>query len=272
VSRVWEALRRSDHQAEATEARVSPGPFGLQTPAETVKVRPETRIVAYTDPRGPTADRLRFLRLRLNQLWNAEKFKKLLITSPLPNDGKSTIALNLAVTLTEEGKRSVLLVEGDLHRSAVSRELGLADRPGVAECLESGADPCSLIRRIEPIGCYFLPAGSPRSNPSELLQRGALSTMTESLSPHFDWIIIDSPPVAPLTDALSWKERADATLLVVRAGRTPTQATEEALNLVGRKHVLAVILNGAKGLDQAYKKFYRAYYGRSSSPSCDSPR
>ncbi len=89
--------------------------------------------------------------------------------------------------------------------------------------------------------------------------------MMESLSPHFDWILIDSPPVAPLTDALSWKERADATLLVVRAGRTPTHASEEALNLLGRKHVLAIILNGVEGLDRAYKKYYKAYNSPSSS-------
>ncbi len=265
MSRVWDALRKSDYQAEINEPRDHSSPFGLQIPAETVQVRPESRIVAHTDPRGPAADRLRFLRLRLNQVWNAEKLKRLLITSPLPHDGKSTTAVNLAVTLTEEGKRTVLLIEGDLHRASVSRELGLDSRPGVAECLESNADPCSLVRRIEPIGCYFLPAGNPRSNPSELLQRGVLATMMESLSLHFDWILIDSPPVGPLTDALSWKERADATLLVVRAGQTPTQATEEALNLLGRKHVLAIILNGVEGLDDAYKKYYKAYNDRSSS-------
>ena len=87
----------------------------------------------------------------------------------------------------------------------------------------------------------------------------------EALSPHFEWILIDSPPVAPLTDALSWKERADATLLVVRAGRTPTHATEEALDLLGRKHVLAIILNAEEGLDRAYKKYYKAYNDHSFS-------
>jgi capsular exopolysaccharide synthesis family protein len=265
VSRVWDALRKSDYLAEDKEPRDVSNPFGLQFPAVTVPVRPESRIVAHTDPRGPAADRLRFLRLRLNQVWNAEKLKRLLITSPLPHDGKSTTAVNLAVTLTEEGKRTVLLIEGDLHRASVSNDLGLAGQPGVAECLEGDADPCTLVRRLEPLGCYFLPAGNPRSNPSELLHRPALSTMMGSLSPYFDWILIDSPPVVPLTDALSWKERADATLMVVRAGRTPTLATEEALNLLGRKHVLAIILNGVEGLDRTYKKYYKAYNAHSSS-------
>ena len=265
MSRIWDALRRSDYLAEGAEPRDSAGPFGLQVESETVELRPEMRLSAYTDPRGPAADRLRLLRLRLNQVWNAEKLKRLLITSPLPHDGKSTIALNLAVTLTEEGKRTVLLIEGDLHRSTISKGLGLAGRPGVAECLHSDVDPCSLIRRIEPIGCYFLPAGNLGGNPSELLHSPKLQTMMETLSPHFDWLLIDSPPVAPLTDALSWKERADATLLVVRAGCTPTQATEEALTLVGRKHVLAIVLNGVEGLDRAYKKYYKAYTDRASS-------
>jgi capsular exopolysaccharide synthesis family protein len=265
VSRVWDALRKSDYQAEDGDPVDFISPVGLQIPAQTVEIRPESRIVAHTDPRGPTADRLRFLRLRLNQVWSAEKFKRLLVTSPLPHDGKSTIALNLAVTLAEEGKRTVLLLDGDLHRATVSRELGLAGGQGIADCLESDKDPCSMVRRIDPLGFYFLPAGNPRGNPSELLQRGPLSTMMESLSPHFDWMIIDSPPVTPLTDALSWKERADATLLTVRAGRTPTHAAEEALNLLGRKHVFAIILNAVEGLENVYKKYYKTYNGHASS-------
>ena len=259
MSRVWDALRKSD-QAEVTEPRESPRPLGLQIPAEAVEIQPGSRLAAHTEPRGPMADRLRFLRLRLNQVWNAEKLKRLLITSPMPHDGKSTVALNLAVTLAEEGRRTVLLIEGDLYRATLSKELGLAGRPGVAECLESGADPCSLVRRLEPIGYYFLPAGQPRGNPSELLHGEALPKMMESLSRHFDWILIDSPPVAPLTDALSWKDRSDATLLITRAGRTPIHAVEEALNLLGRKHVLAIILNGVEGLDRLYAKYYNVYY------------
>jgi capsular exopolysaccharide synthesis family protein len=264
MSRIWDALRKSDYQAEVNEAGDFSNSTALEIPAETIEIRPEARIVSYTEPRGPTADRLRFLDLRLNQVWSAGKLKKLLITSPLPHDGKSTTALNLATTLSEKKKRTVLLIDGDLHRASVSKALGLDNRPGVTHCLENDADPCSLVRRIEPIGCYFLPAGDARGNPSELLQRGMLSTMMESLSLHFDWILIDSPPVSPLTDALSWKERADATLLVVRAGYTPTHATEDALNLLGRKHVIAIVLNGVEGLDHIYGKYYKAYNRNSS--------
>lgn len=264
MSRVWDALRRTYQLDDAEPARPS-NSFPLRVDSETIEIRPEMRLSAYTDPRGCAADRLRFLRLRLNQVWDRDKLKKLLITSPLPHDGKSTTALNLAVTLTEEGQRTVLLIEGDLHQCAISKALGLAGRPGIAECIEKDADACSLVRRIEPIGVHFLPAGTARGNPSEILHSPKLQIMMESLSPRFDWILIDSPPATPLTDALSWKERADATLLVVRAGITPARATEEALNLLGRKHVLAIVLNGVDGLDRAYKKYYKAYNGHRSS-------
>ena len=80
-----------------------------------------------------------------------------------------------------------------------------------------------------------------------------------TLSPHFDWVIVDSPPVAPLTDALSWRERTDATLLVIRAGHTPVDATEEALNLLGRKHVFAIVLNRVEGVDRMYRNYYKVY-------------
>lgn len=265
MSRVSDAVRVAAIRADAVEARESrsvpelPGTAALPIPAETVEIQPETRLAAHTDPRGPMADRLRYLRLRLNQVWDAEKLKRLLITSAQPHEGKSTFALNLAITLSEEGRRAVLLIEGDLHRPMVSDHLGLLGRPGVAECLLTHTDPYPLIRRIDPLGFNFLPAGNVRGNPSELLHSKSLRAMVEALAPHFDWILIDSPPVAPLTDALSWKQCADATLLVARAGRTPARAVDEAVDLITKKHILAIVLNGVEGIDKLYRNYYKAY-------------
>jgi protein-tyrosine kinase len=97
------------------------------------------------------------------------------------------------------------------------------------------------------------------------LHTANVASMMASLCPHFDWILIDSPPCAPLTDALSWKDQCDATLLVARAGRTPIHSVEEALTLLGRKHVLAILLNAVEGVDRMYKKYYRIYNDDASS-------
>ena len=237
--------------------------FDLQeTPIVEARIRPASRIVVQTDPNSSAADRFRALRMRLRELRNAGKVKSLLISSALPHDGKSTVALNLATALSEQGKRAVLLIEGDLHHSHLNRHLGLDAWPGLTECLDGGINPLSAIRRVEPLGWYFLSAGSPRINATELLQSATLAGVMQKLSPYFDWVVIDSPPVLPLTDALSLQRQTDACLLVVRADQTPRGAVEDAVALLGKQHLLGIILNGVEGLDRLYYKYgYHGAYG-----------
>lgn len=227
-----------------------------QISVEEVQVHPGSRLVMHTDPRSAGADRFRFLRMCLRELWNAGKLKTLQITSPLPQDGKSTIALNLATALAEGGKRNVLLIEADLHRPTLSEQLGIEKRVGLADCLDNSLNPVSALRRLEPLCWYLLPAGEPRSNPTEMLQTEAFAKVLQRLSPHFDWILIDSPPVIPLTDALSLARQADATLLVAREGRTPREAIEKAIAVLGRQRVLGIVLNAVEGLDRMYSGYY----------------
>jgi capsular exopolysaccharide synthesis family protein len=225
---------------------------------EQVDLRRLKRSAFHLDPHGAGADRFRFLRLRLLEQCASKNLKRVLVTSPLPGDGKSTVALNLAIALADGGKRAVLLVEADLHHSAISRQLELNDRPGFAECLEAGLNPMAAIRRLEPLAWYFLPAGQVRGNPTEVMQSAALQGVMAVLTEHFEWIVIDSPPVAPSTDALSLKKETDAALLVAKAGRTPRDAVEDAIALLGAKHVCAIVLNGVDGAERLYAKYYRA--------------
>src|SRR5215472_8637704 len=164
------------------------GPSTLQDiPAEHVVVRATTRIVVQTEPTSPAADRIRYLRMRLREPWEAGKLKTLLITSPLAHDGKSTIALNLATALAEGRKRTVVLVEADLHHSPLLGELGLPARSeGLAKCLENASNPLSATIRLEPLGWYLLPAGKSSGHPTELLQTKTLPSIMQQLSAHFD--------------------------------------------------------------------------------------
>jgi capsular exopolysaccharide synthesis family protein len=232
---------------------------------EEADVCAESRIIYHSDPRNAASNRFRLLRMRLNELSDNGKLKKLLITGPLTHEGKSTVTLNLASALSERGKRRVLVVDADMHHSSLAAKLSLRAWAGLNECLhDSSMPPLSAVRRIEPLGWYFLPAGRARGNPTELLQTSALSVVLQKLTPYFDWILIDSPPVVLLTDALSIQQHVDATIVVVRAGQTPRDAVEKTVTLLGKKNIVSIVLNGVKSRDHSYAQYYSTKYYRTN--------
>ena len=235
--------------------------YGLrEVPSVQIDVESASRLVFLSEPMSPGSERFRLLRMRLKEQAKSRKVKILLITSPLPHDGKSTVALNLATALAEKGKQSVLVVEGDLHHPHIVERLGLNLSAGFGECLERQIEPLAAIRRIEPLGWYLLPAGAPRLNATELLQTAMANSVLRPLARHFDWVLIDSPPALPLTDAVSLRHHADACLLIVRADATPRESVEEAVKLIGKQHILGIVLNGVEGLQRLYSKY--GYYRR----------
>jgi non-specific protein-tyrosine kinase len=236
----------------------------LSVGTEVSPVPAESRVVVYCDPKSAGADRFRLAQIRLKSIQAARKLKSLLITSPLPDDGKSTVALNLATVLCENGKVPVLLLEADVSRPAFLKRLGLKPWPGLAECHKRSDDPMLAVRRIAPLGFYLLPAGQPAEDSGSILQSNFTSQLIKGLSSSsFSWILIDSPPTTPVADILALKAQADGTLLVARAGETPREAIEESARNLGRDHILGIILNGVVGLNRTYSRYYR--YGRSDA-------
>ncbi len=265
-----EVLWKSKREAASTLASAAPvtqakGFSDLRhVPVEEADIPESSRVVVHSDAQSPGADRFRYLRMRLQEARELTRLRSLLVTSPLPEDGKSSIALNLATALAEKGKRKVLLIDGDLHRPTAAERLGIQSRAGLAECLEEGLNPMSALRYIEPLKIYLLQAGSPKGNPSDILQSDVLSDITGALTPHFDWVVVDTPPVVPLTDTLTIGRCVDTCLLVVRAERTPQEEIKEAINRLGAKHVLGIILNGAERLNRLYSQYY-GYYAKTKS-------
>jgi len=240
----------------------------LPVPTEVAHLSPESRAVIHTEPRSIGADRFRLLLIRLRAIQASKGIKSIVVTSPIPGDGKSTVALNLATGLSEDGKRPVLLLEADVHRPVAIKNLGLDPWPGLTERFKNNSDPMLAIRRIDPLGFYLLPAGHPDEDCSDLLQTDFASQLVRRVSSNFDWIVIDSPPTTPIADVLALKAQADATLLVVRAGNTPREAIEEAIQNLGREHILGIVINGIPNLDRTYS----SYYGYGSSYARRGPK
>ena len=217
----------------------------------------ESRVVVHSDPRSAGADRFKLVRIRLQNLQATRGLKRLLITSPLPADGKSTVALNLATVLSDKGKHAVLLLEADVYRPSLLKKLGIKPWGGLTDSYKRGTDPMMAIRRIDPLGFYLLPAGRPTEDGGSLLQSNFFSELVKGLSSNFfRWILIDSPPTTPIADILVLKGIADGTLLIARAGRTPREAIEETTRNLGRDHIVGIILNDVEGLEHTYSQYY----------------
>lgn len=242
--------------------------FCLPVGTEESTISPESRVAVYHDPTSAGADRFRLAQIRLKSLQASRGLKSILITSPMPGDGKTTVSLNLATALSENGRVPVLLLEADVYRPTVLTRLGLKPWAGLSECSRRGEDPMLAIRRINPLGFYLLPAGSTVDDDANILQSTFTSQLVKSLSASsFGWVLIDAPPTTPVADVLALNAHADATLLVARAGETPREAIEESARNLGRDRIIGIILNGVEGLN----KIYSRYYGYTKSEARSKP-
>lgn len=227
---------------------------------EEVSPPSESRIMDLKKGGSMGAERMRLLRMRLWELRRLGPLKIVAITSSLPKDGKSTIAVNLSTVLSDGKQHRVLLVESDLHCPGVGNILRIPKNPGLAECLEKGVDPFVCIRRIEPLGFYLLQAGMAEGHPTDLIQSDALPDLLSSMAQYFDWVVLDTPPVFPVADTMSLCQASDAVLLVVRSGVTPKDSVNEAIEMIGSNRIAGLILNGAEEINKSYYK-YSSYYG-----------
>jgi succinoglycan biosynthesis transport protein ExoP len=229
-------------------------------PVEQVSPPPSSRLITTDRVKSIGAERMRLLRTRLWELRRLGTLNTLAITSSLPKEGKSTIAMNLSTILSDGNRFKVLLIEADLHCPGLGNSLGISNNPGLCECLEEGLDPFAAIRRIEPFGWYLLQAGSTQRHPTDLIQSRAFPSLMANVTPNFDWIIVDTPPVFPVADTISICQSTDAVLLVVRSGVTPRENVEEAVEMIGANRIGAIILNAAEDINRSYNK-YSSYYG-----------
>jgi len=227
-------------------------------PTLQVSLPRSSRLVVLTEPDSLAAEKFRFLGVRLRQMQRKRPLKKVLVTSSIPQEGKSLVSANLSAVLAGR-KQKVLLLEGDVRRPVQAQQLGLTGLAGLAEWLHSGAQTVSNIYRLDGPGFWFMPAGNSPVNPLELLQSGRVSQLMNQISTLFDWIIVDSPPLLPLADTTVWARFTDGSLLVTRQGVTEKGALQRGLEILQKSDLLGVVLNGRIDLDS--KNYYQRYYG-----------
>jgi len=227
-----------------------------------VEIPPDNRLVCLTDTENLAAENFRFLAVRLQQFRRDQPLKKVLITSTIPQEGKSMVAGNLACTLARKTQQKVLLVDGDVRRPSLSQMFDMENVPGLCECLQGSRCLEASIYYLEGPKLWMLPSGSTAENPLEILQSGKLSKLIDQMASWFDWIVVDSPPVLPFADVSLWSRLTDGILLVARRGKTEKRQLLRGIEAIDRKKLIGAVLNCSKS---AVKSDYY-YYNKSRVP------
>ncbi len=217
-------------------------------------------LVLSQSMQGPFPEGYRVVRTSLSYSWSEPASRVLVITSTAPGEGKTLTAVNLAATLGASGHR-VLLVDADMRKPQAQSLLRARRTPGLSDVLVGNAKPSDVIQHLESVSFGFLPAGTTVPSPADLLTARTMPGLIEGLRRIFDWIILDTPPVGAVAEALILAPISDGVVLVAGAEMVPRKAVIHTLERIADTgaRILGIVLNRAQIEKHSY--YYSHYYG-----------
>ena len=263
---------RTPEQAQAISALPSLGmiPLGSKNGTESTRKKlsvtsskEAVELVTQSRPQSQMAESYRALRTSLLLTSLGAPPKVILVTSALPQEGKTTTSINCAIVLAQKGTR-VLLIDADLRRPVIHKTLGIGPRIGLSNVLTGSTTLSQAVVRSGVLPTLFvLPAGTPPPNPAELLASSNMKDVLDELSEQYDHIVVDTPPTLSVTDAVVMSTRADAVVLVIRSGQTTKQALRRARDILMQVNarVCGVLLNAVDLTSPDYYYYYE-YQGK----------
>lgn len=228
--------------------------------------------------RGAGVEQFRSLRSHVYQARYEAPLKTILVASGMPSEGKSFVAANLAMSLARNSVHNILLIDGDLRRPTLHTLLGAPNTAGLADYLQGTVEVLDILQRDRDHGANqdasmkgtanltFIPSGQSTDHSTELVANGRMKELITSVSPYFDWIVIDAPPVLAVTDSIELARSADAVLLVARGATTPYEVAQRAKTAFSSSRILGVVLNDVKDAPRtgSYSYNYNYYYRKDS--------
>ena len=188
---------------------------------------------------------------------NALQCKVIAVTSAIAGEGKTATAVNLATDLSSSGRKKVLLVDVDLRKCDLAKRLGVPPVPGLSEYLAGSISLKEILQKSPVKGLVVIPGGLRIAVPWDLLSGERFRTFHDAVREHFDIVLLDTPPVIPVSDTHALRELVDGFVLVYRLGHTPHPMFRQALDDIGKKKLLGVVINA---VERESKKYYQRYY------------
>lgn len=219
-------------------------------------------LVTQNDPKNPGAEAYRVIRTGIQFAQAGKELQTIALTSCTPNEGKSTTIANLAVVLTQAGK-SVLLIDCDMRNPTVHKNFNLSNKVGLSSCISMGTALSDAVQKTSIEGLYALTGGVIPPNPSELLGSEQMKNVLQRAKEQYDYVLIDTPPVMPVIDALIVGRFVDGMILVIASAEVKVEMARDVKNQLvnAGANILGVVLNKVRSEHHGYGYGYYYYYG-----------
>jgi polysaccharide biosynthesis transport protein len=224
----------------------------------------EGKPISEVEPRSPVAESFRALRTNLNFAAVDKPLRRIIITSPTPQDGKTTISSNLGVVFAQ-GEKNVVLIDADLRRPQLHHRFGLLNRLGLSDLFVQPVDKLpEILQPTSNSRLAILTSGGLPPNPAELLTSHRMTAILDALMKGFDTILIDTPPLLTVTDAAALAQSVDGVILVAKPGSTKKAAFRQSIETLQSVHavILGVVLNEVNPTSRKYGYYYGHYYSQ----------
>jgi protein-tyrosine kinase len=230
----------------------------------------DKNMVTLLKPQSFEAEQFKILRTNLLFPSSGKSPRTIMVTSAVPDEGKSLIAANLAISIAQSIQEYVLLIDCDIRRPCIHTQFGFGDVPGLSDHLSQGIPVSSLILKTIVNKLSILPGGTLRHNPSELVSSQRMSKLLQEVKYRYSdrFIVIDSPPPKLTAEASALSRQVDGVLLVIEYGRTSRDMVSDLVNIIGKEKIIGIVFNKLDmrfaqyyglGKYKTYSKYYKKY-------------
>jgi Mrp family chromosome partitioning ATPase len=213
--------------------------------------------------RVQVSEELRMLFANVRSIGEKDPFRSIGFVSAASGEGKTTLALGLAATIARERGRRVLLVEADLRRPGVERQLGLPRSAGLGDWLEGFAGPLP-VRKVLPSGFDILAAGHSTSNAVDLINSQRMAYLLQSARLAYEYVLVDCPPLIPVIDSVLLQDQLDGFVFIVRACYSPRETIVKAVNRLKPGRIRGMVFNYERELVGGYYSYGFRRYGETA--------